>query len=120
MGAVDERFGEVDFAALVKVSRERGEDPIEHALALPLLKASKASRVWWVATGHVRPRSSGAKHPEDPVQDVARITPRPTALRSGPLSLGSGNELLDRLPLLVLQIHRRRYKHLSPSMEMAS
>ena len=120
MAAVDERFGEVDLAALVKVSRQRGEDPIEHAFALPFLEASKARRVRRIATGHVRPRSSGAQHPEDAVQDISWIAPRPTALRRRAFALGAGNEPLDRLPLLVLQIHRPRYKQLSSPMEIDS
>jgi hypothetical protein len=45
MAAVDERFGEIDFAALVQVASERGEDSIEHAFALPLLEPPEARRV---------------------------------------------------------------------------
>ena len=42
MGAVDERFREVDLAALPKILAERREYPVEHPLALPLLEAVMA------------------------------------------------------------------------------
>lgn len=105
MAAVDERFGEVDLPARMKISCDRGEDLVEHALALPLLKPTEARRVRRVATRHVRPRRTGAKHPEDPVQNVARIAPRSTALFSRSLPLWPRHELPNRLPLLVLQVH---------------
>ena len=64
-----------------------------------------AGRVRWVPRRHVCPRCSGPKHPEDAVQDVARVAPRPTALPRRSLQLGAGYEVANRLPLLVGQVH---------------
>lgn len=105
MAAVDERLGEVDLAALVQVTSERGEDPIENSFALPLLETLEARRVRRIPTRHVGPRCAGPQHPEDPVKNVARISPRTPALLRCAFVLGSRHELLDRVPLLVCQIH---------------
>lgn len=105
MAAVDERLGEIDLASFVQVSRERSEDPIEHAFALPLLESLEARRVRRIPTWHVGPRRAGAQHPENAVQHVARVAPRPPAFLGRAGELGPGHELLDRLPLRVGQIH---------------
>src|SRR5205807_7638293 len=104
MTAVDECFCEVHLSSLVEIARQRCEYSIEHALAFPFLKATKARRVWRIATGHVCPRSSSTQHPKDAVQYIARIAPRPAAFRRRSLPLRPRNEPLDRFPLLVFEV----------------
>ncbi len=120
MAAVDECFGDVDLAPLVEVARERSEYPIEHTFAFPFLEATKACRVRRISSGHVCPRRAGAEHPQNAVQNITRIAPRSPTFRCCAAPLGSRNELLDRLPLLVLEVHPRRYKHLFRPMEIGS
>lgn len=120
MAAVDECFGDVDLASLVKVARERCEYSIEHAFAFPFLEAPKARRVRRISRRHVSPWSTCAKDPKNAVKDVTRIAPRSAALRTRALPLRSRNEALNRFPLLVLEVHRRRYKHLFRRMEIGS
>lgn len=120
MGAVDERFGQVELAALVKVSRESGESPVQNALALPLLEAVMARLIRRVATRQVCPWRTGAQDPQDPVEHVPRIPPRSPSACRRPLPLWLGDTAPNRLPLLVGEIHRRRYKHLLRPMEIGS
>lgn len=118
MGAVDERFGQVELPSLMEISRYRAEDSIEHAFAFPLLKASMTRLVGRVPAWQVGPRRAGTQDPEDAVENVTRISPRPSPSRRRSLSFRAGNERLDRIPLLVRQVHQRRYKHLLRAMEI--
>ena len=117
MGAVDEGFAQVDLAALPKILDQRGQDSIEDALPLPLLKAIVARLIRRVAAWKIRPGRARTQYPKDPVEHVSRIPPRaPSACRrSVPLWLG--DTAPNCLPLLVGEIHRRRYKHLPAQME---
>src|SRR5580704_1018979 len=120
MATVDEGFGQVDLAAVVEIARDGGQDLVQHALALPLLKAAVARRIRWVSPGHVRPGRARSEHPKDPVQDVTRIAPRASSLRGRALALRPRNQLPNRFPLRIRQVHRRRYKHLLAAMERPS
>jgi hypothetical protein len=62
-----------------------------------------AGLVGWVALGQVVPRSTGAKYPEDAVQDVAWVSPGPAlavcAVR------GIRDQRFHDFPLLVGKVH---------------
>jgi hypothetical protein len=120
VGAVDEGFGQVDLAALLKVSGESGQDGVQNAPALPLLEAVVARLIRRVAAREIRPRRSRAKDPQDPVEYVPGIPPRSSATGRRAVPLWLGDAASNRLPLLVGEIHRRRYKHLLRPMEIAS
>jgi hypothetical protein len=120
VGAVDEGFGQVDLAVLLKVSGESGQDGVQNAAALPLLEAVVARLIRRVAAREIRPRRSRAKDPQDPVEHVPGIPPRSSATGRRALPLWLGDAASNRLPLLVGEIHRRRYKHLLRAMEIAS
>ena len=62
-----------------------------------------ASLVGWVAFGEVLPGCSGAKYPEDAVEDVARISPGPAP----PIfsSRWCWDQWLQYLPLFVGEVH---------------
>ena len=120
MSAVDESFGQVHLAAPPKVLGQRGKHSVEHALPLPLLEAVVARLRWWVAPRKVRPWCSRPQHPQDPVEHVPRISPRPTTSLTCPLPLRLRDAAPDRFPLLVGEVHRRRYKHAPRPMEIGS
>jgi hypothetical protein len=105
VGAVDERLGQIQFAPFVEISSERPQDPIENTLSFPLLKASVARLVRGVAVREVGPWCSRPKDPEDAVENIAGIAPRPPTLRRCSFALRARNEALDRVPLLVRQVH---------------
>ena len=75
--AIDKALGEIDLATLLEVPSERLEHPLQGSVPTPLLKAAMAGLVWRVTVWQILPGCSNAKHPEDPVQYVARISPRP-------------------------------------------
>jgi hypothetical protein len=105
MRAVDERFGQVNLPALVKVSRESGENAVQNILALPLLQAVMARLIRRIAARQIRPRCSGPKDPQDPVEHVSWIPPRSSAAYRRPVPLRLRNAAPNRLPLLVGEIH---------------
>jgi len=41
----------------------------------PFLQATVAGLVGWVAFGEILPGSTGAKYPEDGVENIARVSP---------------------------------------------
>jgi hypothetical protein len=105
VAAVDECFGQVDLAALVQVSRNRSEDAIEYPFAFPFLETAMASGVRRIPRRKVCPRSAGPQDPENSVQNVTRVPPRPATLLRRPLPLRPRNQFLDRRPLLVGEVH---------------
>jgi len=105
VGAVDESLGQVHFAALVQVLRKRRQNPIEYPLGLPFLEPPMTGRVRRIASRKISPRRARAQNPENSVQDVARISPRPTTLLRSALVLRLRHELLDGFPLLVCEVH---------------
>ena len=118
MSAVDVRLGQIQLSSLPQVFGERREDPVQDAFALPLLKAVVACLGRRIPSWQVRPGRSGAQDPEDRVQHVPRISPWPTSTRCRALLLRIGNAAANRCPLLVREVHRRRYKHLLRPMEI--
>jgi hypothetical protein len=56
VGAVDERFRQVELAALDEVVGERLQDLLQYTVIHPTLKASEARRVRWISLRHVGPR----------------------------------------------------------------
>jgi hypothetical protein len=105
VGAVDEGLGQIEFAALGEISRERGEHLIEDALALPPLKAPMTRLVGRIARRHVGPRGTGSQHPKDAVENVARIAPRSPSLFARSQSLAARDQTSNDFPLLVGEIH---------------
>src|SRR3974390_1778199 len=120
MRAVDEGFGQVHLAALPKILGERGKHSVEHALTLPLLEPVVARLRRRVASRKVGPRRARPQHPEDPVEQIAWVPPRTPAALARALPLRLRDAAADRFPLLVGEVHRRRYKHLPSPMERAS
>ena len=74
------RLRQVDLSALQKVFGQRGQDPVEHALALPLREAIVAVLVRRVTPRQVRPRRSRWKR--------GRITPIRAATPQLPFGAG--------------------------------
>jgi hypothetical protein len=106
VGAVDERFLELQAAALLEVSRESAEQAHLRPVFAPLLKASMDCLVRRIPRRQIRPSCPGSQDPEDAVEDVARIAPRaPAAISSTP---GFREDGLDDDPLLLGQIHPDR------------
>jgi hypothetical protein len=103
-GGIDEALGQVEFAAVAQVARQRVQDLAEHAAAHPLLEAAMTRRRRRIAIGHVLPRRAGPQHPQDAVEDLAIVTPRATT------AIGSASRLGDQRfengPLFVLEFHR--------------
>lgn len=118
MSAVDEGLAEVDLSDVSKVLSERGQHGVEDPLALPLLKPVVAGLIRRVPPGHVRPRRTCAEDPEDPVEHVARIPPWPTPARGCPHLFRIRDVLANVSPLLLGEIHRQGYKHMSTAMEI--
>jgi hypothetical protein len=63
VSAVDECLGQIDLAALVKVSREGHKDSVQNAFPLPLLKAVVARLIRRVAARQICPRRTRAQDP---------------------------------------------------------
>ena len=57
-----------------------------------------------ITIGHVLPRGAGAQHPEDAVQHLACMAPRPAASIGAAVRLG--DQGFEDAPLFVLEIHR--------------
>jgi hypothetical protein len=103
MGAVDERFAEVQPSSGDEVVGQRLQRVLQYAVLAPALKATEARCVGWVAVGHVGPRGARAKHPQDAVEHIAWVTPRTTATVLANLRLGK--KRFDCSPLFVGEIH---------------
>jgi hypothetical protein len=116
--AVDECLGQVQPSALPKIFGQRGQHPVQDALALPLLEPVVARLIRRIAPRQIRPWRARPQDPEDPVEHVARVPPWPAATPRRPLPLAFGDTGANRFPLLVREVHRRRYKHLRARMEI--
>ncbi len=79
-GAVDEALAEVDLAALSQVPRQRFKHYPERAVARPLLEPAVAGLVRREAVWQVLPARAASEYPEDAVDDLAGVSPRPAAL----------------------------------------
>jgi hypothetical protein len=105
VGAVDEGLGQVELAAVTKIFRQPPEHLLEDLALHPRLEAAMAGRRRRIATREVRPRRAGAKYPHDAVDDVTRISPGSATLRRDPFPFTSREAALDRIPLLVGEVH---------------
>jgi hypothetical protein len=105
MGSVDIRFRQIDAATATQILSETTQEPIQNTGFHPMLKSSVTRRRWRVPTRDVRPRRSSTKHPQHSVENGACRRERSTAATSAAQPLVSRNEILDRLPLFVRQIH---------------
>ena len=105
MGAVDERFGEVQLAASLQIFGKRVQNTVDGPVAHPVLKSAVAGLIRRITGREVLPRSTGAKDPQHAVQDVARIAIRPT---SNALlhRLLDGKQRPQQIPLVVGEVHR--------------
>jgi hypothetical protein len=103
---VDEGLAQIDLAAIAEIFGEALQQPIESAASLPLLKPAMARLIRRIAPRQVRPRRAGAQHPQHPVQDGARIGPRPAATIR-PYAWPKGRR--QHGPLLVSEIHAATY-----------
>jgi hypothetical protein len=103
VGAVDERLGQVELAACDQIVGERLQHLLQNAGLNPTLEATEARRVRRVPSRHVGPRSAGPEDPQNAVEHVAGITPRPSAAVVA--HLRRWEKLLDCCPLLIGQVH---------------
>jgi hypothetical protein len=105
-GRIDESLAEIDFPAITKILGEALQQPIESSAPLPLLKPAMARLIGRIAPWQIRPRRARAQHPQHPVQDGARIGPRPAATirpHAWP------KRRRQHGPLLVSEIHAATY-----------
>ncbi len=102
-GAIDETLGQIQPAPIADVDDQCFQDALHHPRANPLLEATVTGLIRRVSSGQIAPRSSGAQHPENPIQDFPGIPPWPTA------PIGSarrfGDQRLENFPLFVRQVH---------------
>jgi hypothetical protein len=106
VGGVDERFGEINFAAVAEILGEPLQQPVEATGALPLLKASMTGLIGRIAHGQVVPGRAGAQDPEHAVQHRARIGPRASAAIR---PCARAKRRFEYGPLGVSQVHAARY-----------
>jgi hypothetical protein len=105
MGAIDERLGEIELAAVAQIGREPVEELLEDAVLHPGLEPPMARRWRWISARKVCPRCAGAEDPEHAVDDVTWVPPGAASLLRGTPALTRGEASLDRVPLLVGEIH---------------
>ncbi len=98
-GAVDEGLGDVELASLVQVIGKSMQHPLDRAVPAPALEATVTGLIGRVSLRQILPRCTGTKDPQDAVQYVARIAPRPTPA-SGSMRRGGHQDLKER-PLSV-------------------
>jgi hypothetical protein len=103
MGAINEGLGQIHFAAVTQVLRERLEDPPEHAVRYPLLHPAMTRLVRRVLAGQRFPRCSGPEDPEHAVEHAAGVDTRPTLAVFS--NVGLRDQRLDDTPLLVGELH---------------
>jgi len=105
MGAVDVRLGQIELAAIAKILGQAAQDALERLVFDPRLKSPMAGLIRRVPTRQVSPRSTGAKHPKHAIDDRPRFFPRPAAPLGGALQFLGGKAALDRVPLLIGEVH---------------
>ena len=103
---VDERFREIELAAVAEILRETLQEPFEPARALPSLKAPMTRLIRRIARRQIVPGRAGAEHPQHAVQHRARVGPRPSATIGSPR--GRKLRFEDR-PLGVSQVPAGEY-----------
>ena len=83
------------------------EDPLEDAVIDPALKPPMTRLIGRIPIGQVLPRRARAQDPQNPVQHVARIAPRPpAAIAPQP---GFRQERFQDGPLRVSEVHAVEY-----------
>ena len=105
MGAVDEGLGQIQLAAVAQIFSEPAKHTLDRLLLDPALKSAVACLVRRIAPRQVSPRRASAKHPKHAVDDIPRFLPRTTAFLRRPLQLFGGKAVLDRIPLLIGEVH---------------
>jgi hypothetical protein len=76
--AVDEAFGQIQFAPLLEVGGKRFEDVFEETLTHPALVAAMTGLVGWIALWQVCPLRAGAQDPQNAVEHLTAAAPRPS------------------------------------------
>src|SRR5437899_1330589 len=62
-------------------------------------------RGWRIPSRKIGPGSTGTKDPENGIENVSGISPRPTSLWAAPQPLPTGKEPANDPPLLVGNVH---------------
>jgi hypothetical protein len=101
--AIDEAFGEVEAAAEADIFRQGKQHPVEHPRPPPRLVAAVAGLIRRVALREIMPGRTGLENPEDAVQDIPWVAPRPSP-PVGPQS-GRGQERFEHGPLVIGEVH---------------
>jgi hypothetical protein len=91
----------------VQIRRERLEHAPECALLNPALEPAMTGLIRGIAIREVLPRRAGAEDPEDPIEHVPRVAPRPPA----PIATETGlrQEWRENRPLRVSEVHAVEY-----------
>jgi hypothetical protein len=105
MGAVDVRLSEVDATASTQIFGEPAQQPLEHAGLDPALKSTVARLIRRIAARKICPWCAGAQNPQHAVENRSRRRERSAAVTAAANPLVARDEILDRLPLLVRQVH---------------
>lgn len=116
MGPVDESLSQVQLSATTQVLGEGSKDLLKCAVADPALKPTVAGLVRRVAPRQVRPRSTGAKHPEHAIEDISRIAVR-TATAVLVKCLFLREKRLDQSPLLFGEVHIKVRSDFDPPVD---
>jgi len=80
VGAVDEAFGEIEFAASGEMVGEAFEDLLEHAALHPALIAAVRSLIRRISRRKISRWRVRAQDPQRSVHDVTGRLPRPSSL----------------------------------------
>ncbi|TPW00988.1 MAG: hypothetical protein FD124_3827 [Alphaproteobacteria bacterium] len=91
----------------MQILREGMHDPLEDAVVDPPLKATMTRLVRRIPVGQILPRRARAKDPQDPIQHIARIAPRPSPSIATQARLRQ--ERREDRPLGVGQVHTAKY-----------
>jgi hypothetical protein len=91
----------------VEVGGQGLQDAPQRAGADPRLKAAMTGLIRRIAIGEILPRCAGTKDPENPVQHVSGIAPRPPA--SIAAQTGLRQERRQDGPLRVSEVHAVEY-----------
>ena len=105
MGAVDVRLSQVELAAIAKIFGQAAQDALERLVFDPRLKSSVAGLIGRIPPRHISPWSPRSKHPQHAIDDCSRFFPRAAPLLGSALQFLGGKAALDRVPLLIGEVH---------------
>jgi hypothetical protein len=91
----------------VQVRRQRFEHAPQSALLNPALEPAMTGLIRRIALGEVLPGRACPEDPEDPIEHVSRIAPRPPALIA--TETGLRQEWRENRPLRVSEVHAVEY-----------